>query len=224
MALRLREHVQRGRVARALRSVPHPGLRQGLLGKREREHPSGQGVQPRRLPQRRAPAPALHLRNARQSVPAQGRPLEREALQVEVADRDRRVRRPASHAGHRGLAGGRRLRARLGTEAGDVARRADLDRRWRLIPGDLDESPRRGARPFPGWRDRLAALIPAGDIRAPRSRRRRQLLHVHVHQLDPDAALRPSLGRRYRGDGLVMLGVHTPEFSSRTTTRTSRRR
>ena len=77
VALRVREHLQRGEVAGALRALPHPSLRQGLLGKRTREHPPREGRHLRRLPQRRATAVAVHLREAGSPVPAEGGALER---------------------------------------------------------------------------------------------------------------------------------------------------
>ena len=99
MALRVREHVQRGRIASALRALPHPRFRQGLLGKCSGEHPPRQGRQLRRLPQRRAAAAAVHLREAGSPLPTEGRAFEPQALQVGDPDRDRRVRWSALPAG-----------------------------------------------------------------------------------------------------------------------------
>ena len=98
VVLRVREHVQRGGVAGALRALPHPCLRQDLLGKRAREHPPWEGRHLRRLPQRRTAASAVHLGEAGSSLPAEGGPFERQALQVEHRDRDRGVRRTTSAA------------------------------------------------------------------------------------------------------------------------------
>ena len=59
-----------------------------------------------------------------------------------------------------------------------------------------------------GWLN-SAPLTPA-DLRGKVVLRR--LLDVHVHQLAPDAPLRPRVGGEVRGAGLVVVGVHTPEF------------
>ena len=47
VALRVHQHVHRGRVARALRALPHPGLRRDLLGQRAGQHPPRARRQPR---------------------------------------------------------------------------------------------------------------------------------------------------------------------------------
>ena len=104
-----------------VRAVPHPCLRQDLLGKRAREHPPGQGRHLRQLRQRRPAAPPVHLREERSALPAQGRPLERQALQGEHGDRDRGIRRTTLPARGPGVAVHRRFRPRLGTEARNVA-------------------------------------------------------------------------------------------------------
>ena len=105
------------RRAKALRALPHPSLRQSLLGKRTREHPPREGRHLRRLPQRRATAVAVHLWEAGSSLPPEGGALECQALQVQDGDGDRGVRWPASAARHRWMGGSRRLRARLGAQA-----------------------------------------------------------------------------------------------------------
>ncbi len=95
--------------------IPASGT--GLLGECAREHPPREGRQLRRLRQRRAGAAAVHLREAGPSLPAEGGPFERQALQVEHRDRDRGVRRTTSVARDSGVGGGCGLRARLGAEA-----------------------------------------------------------------------------------------------------------
>ena len=71
----------------------------------------------------------------------------------------------------------------------------------------------RGTLPIPRRRERLAQLAAADRRRLAREGRRRQLLHVHLHQLAPVAPVRPRVVRGVRDHGLVTIGVHTPEFS-----------
>ena len=54
----------------------------------------------------------------------------------------------------------------------------------------------------------------------------RRVLDVHLHQLDPDSPVGRSWFEKYRSDGLVVIGVHTPEFrsSDRSSTFAARRR
>ena len=59
-----------------------------------------------------------------------------------------------------------------------------------------------------GWLN-SPPLTPAGLRGQGRARR---LLDVHLHQLAAHARLRPRLGREVRRQGLVVVGVHTPEF------------
>ena len=59
-----------------------------------------------------------------------------------------------------------------------------------------------------GWLN-TEPLTPAD---AARQGRRRRLLDVHVHQLAADASVHPRVGRHVRRQGLVVIGVHTPEF------------
>ena len=62
-------------------------------------------------------------------------------------------------------------------------------------------------------RDRLAQLAAAHAGGPAREGRPRRLLDLHVHQLAAHARLRPRVGRRSTADhGLVVVGVHTPEF------------
>ena len=46
-----------------------------------------------------------------------------------------------------------------------------------------------------------------------RQSRARRLLDLHLHQLASHTAIRPRLGRAVQEQGLVVIGVHTPEFS-----------
>ena len=39
-----------------------------------------------------------------------------------------------------------------------------------------------------------------------------ELLDLYLHQLAPPASVCPGVGREYSGAGLVVIGVHTPEF------------
>jgi hypothetical protein len=59
----------------------------------------------------------------------------------------------------------------------------------------------------------MAQLATAHALGPAREGRPLRLLHVHLHQLDPDAAVHPRLAERYEDHGLVVVGVHTPEFS-----------
>ena len=110
--------VQRGGVARALRALPHPGVRRDLLGQRAGQHPPRPGRQLRQLQERRPRAAAVHLRQRRPPDAAVAPAVQRQALQVRAhAHRGQGVRgaAPAARAG--GLGGGRRLRAGLGAGA-----------------------------------------------------------------------------------------------------------
>ena len=99
------------------RALPHTSLRQGLLGKRTREHPPRQGRTAYVDYHNDATAVAVHLREAGSSLPAKGGALEREALQVQDGDGDRGVRWSASAARDRWVEGSRRLRPRLVPQA-----------------------------------------------------------------------------------------------------------
>ena len=65
---------------------------------------------------------------------------------------------------------------------------------------------------------RRLAVRPSGSIRPPdrgqshRESRARRLLDLHLHQLAADASIRSRLGAEVRA-GLVVIGVHTPEFA-----------
>ena len=61
--------------------------------------------------------------------------------------------------------------------------------------------------------DRVAQLRAIRPCRAPRARRPRELLDVYLHQLAAHGAVRPCVVAAYRDDGLIVIGVHTPEFS-----------
>ena len=61
-------------------------------------------------------------------------------------------------------------------------------------------------------RDRLAQLAAADRGRPAGEGRAGRLLDLHLHQLAAHARLRPRLGREVRDQGLVVVGVHTPEF------------
>ena len=62
-------------------------------------------------------------------------------------------------------------------------------------------------------RDRLAQLAAAHAGGAARQGRARRLLDLHLHQLAAHPRLRSCLGRAStREQGLVVIGVHTPEF------------
>ena len=74
-------------------------------------------------------------------------------------------------------------------------------------------SPARGAHAVARRRDGVAELATVDDRAAARPGRRRRLLDLHLHQLAAHTPLRPGLGdRRTPSDGLVVIGVHTPEF------------
>ena len=63
------------------------------------------------------------------------------------------------------------------------------------------------------WGDRLAQFsAPDGGGPAGQSRPRR-LLDLHLHQLASHIAIRSRLGRAVPEQGLVVIGVHTPEFT-----------
>ena len=64
--------------------------------------------------------------------------------------------------------------------------------------------------------DRLAQLGAADDRRAAREGRARRLLDLHLHQLAANPCRTSVPGpSRYADDGLVVVGVHTPEFALR---------
>ena len=63
-----------------------------------------------------------------------------------------------------------------------------------------------------------SAPLTAADLQG--QGRPRRLLDLHLHQLAAHAAIRSRLGRTYKDQGLVVIGVHTPEFSSRKTSTT----
>ena len=60
--------------------------------------------------------------------------------------------------------------------------------------------------------DRVAGLRAADAGRSPRTRRPDRLRHVHLHQLAAHAPVRARLGGKYREQGLVVVGIQTPEF------------
>ena len=62
-------------------------------------------------------------------------------------------------------------------------------------------------------RDRVAQLRAARPRRAAGPRRPRELLDADVHQLAAPGALRPRVVAGLPDDGLIVIGVHTPEFS-----------
>ena len=83
-----------------------------------------------------------------------------------------------------------------------------------------------GARHGPGTETSLSRVTcpastgrPAGSTRSrsprrpAREGRSRRLLDLHLHQLAAAAAVRASLGREVPRPGLVVIGVHTPEFA-----------
>jgi hypothetical protein len=59
----------------------------------------------------------------------------------------------------------------------------------------------------------MAELVAAHARRLARKGDRRRLLHIHLYQLDPDTPVCSCLGNKYADQGLVVLRVHTPEFS-----------
>ena len=69
----------------ALRALPHPRVGLDLLGQRPGQHPPRQGRQPRRLPQRRPRAAAVHLRQRGSPDAAVDPAVQRQALQVRHA-------------------------------------------------------------------------------------------------------------------------------------------
>ena len=60
--------------------------------------------------------------------------------------------------------------------------------------------------------NRLAQLVAAHAGGSGWKGRSRRLLDVHLHQLAPHAGLCSRLVREVRDQGLVVVGVHTPEF------------
>jgi Thioredoxin like C-terminal domain len=63
------------------------------------------------------------------------------------------------------------------------------------------------------WGDCLAQFT-ATDSGGPAGQGRpRRLLDVHLHQLASHTAVRSRVAARYREQGLVVIGVHTPEFT-----------
>ena len=61
--------------------------------------------------------------------------------------------------------------------------------------------------------DRVAQLRATRPRRAARPRRPRELLDADVHQLAAPEPYVRAWSQAYRDDGLVVIGVHTPEFS-----------
>src|SRR6185437_5315763 len=59
----------------------------------------------------------------------------------------------------------------------------------------------------------VAQLAAAHPNRPVGEGRRRQLLHLHLHQLLRTLPYVRARAERYRDDGLVMIGAPTPEFS-----------
>ena len=66
---------------------------------------------------------------------------------------------------------------------------------------------------LPRRRDRVAQLRAAVGRRPARERRRRPVLHLLVHQLDPDAAVRPGMGGRVRATAGWSSSGSTPRSS-----------
>jgi Thioredoxin like C-terminal domain len=58
----------------------------------------------------------------------------------------------------------------------------------------------------------MAQFAAADGGRAARERRPGQLLDLYLHQLAPPASYVRAWAEQYAGQGLVVLGVHTPEF------------
>ena len=172
VALRVHEHVQRGGGAEAVRAVPHPRVRPGLLGQRAREHPSRARRHVRELREPRPCAAPLHFGQRGPPHAAVAPALECEALQGGRDDhRGQGVRGPlASHALAGGLGGGRRLRARPGPSSTREGRpRAEpRERRPRHAHRWADDA------------DRGRRLAPAhrSDVRSARRTLRLRLGHV----------------------------------------------
>jgi len=57
----------------------------------------------------------------------------------------------------------------------------------------------------------IQAPLTAADLQG--QSRARRLLDVHLHQLASHSAIRSRVAARYKEQGLVVIGVHTPEFS-----------
>jgi len=58
----------------------------------------------------------------------------------------------------------------------------------------------------------MAQFSATDQGRPARKGRAGRLLDVHLHQLAPDTPLCPRVGREIKEQGLVVIGVHTPEF------------
>ena len=93
--------------------------------------------------------------------------------------------------------------------AGDAGGAAGRSRRWRDVMSSTD--PDHGAL-APSTARRLAQHRAAHGRGPARPRRPRRLLDVLVRQLAAHAAVRPRVARPLRDRGLVVVGVHAPEF------------
>ena len=83
--------------------------------------------------------------------------------------------------------------------------RVDSHRRLTDVRASAHSVARRG--------NRVAQLRATRPRRAARPRRPGRLLDTDVHQLAAHTALHPRLVGAYRSEGLLVIGVHTPEFS-----------
>jgi cytochrome c biogenesis protein CcdA len=70
-----------------------------------------------------------------------------------------------------------------------------------------------GSMPSLDGAGRLAQFTAANPRSAQGKGRGHRLLDLLLHQLPQDHSLRRGVGREYRADGLVVIGVHTPEFA-----------
>ena len=61
--------------------------------------------------------------------------------------------------------------------------------------------------------DRVAQFAAADDSRSAREGGPRRFLHLHLRQLASDAAVVRAWVEKYTPQGLVLIGVHTPEFA-----------
>ena len=126
VALRVHQHVQRGGVARALRALPHPGVRARSSGAACSPTSSPATGHLGRLPQRRPRAAAVHLRQRGPPDAAEDPAVERQALQVATRSPRSRSSRAARTCCPRRRAGRRspttRSTGRSSTHAQSAAR------------------------------------------------------------------------------------------------------
>ena len=131
MALHVHQHLQRRRVASAVRALPHPGFRTGLLGQRAGEHPPRPRRHVRQLQERRPGAVAVHLGQRGPPHAPEDPAVERQALQGGWdRHRGQGVRGTASAPRPRRLGRGRRLRPRLGRRPRRADGRCGRVERW----------------------------------------------------------------------------------------------